>query len=76
MITIILSTNDEEIMNFPLQGLKIRNIPMVVRVINNAILLNSEYIFIILTSKNQKKIISLIKRIKILTTILMVLRRR
>lgn len=62
MITIILAGGKGERMkvNFPKVILKVKNIPMIVRAINNAILLRSEMIFIVLnidTKEYVKKII-------------------
>lgn len=62
MITIILGGDNEMIMNYPKIILKIKNIPMIVRAINNAILLGSEKIFITLNKDVKDQVIKVIKQ--------------
>lgn len=64
MITIILAggLNTRMKMKYPTPLFKIRNIPMIVRTINNAILLKSQYIFVILNDKTKDQIINNVKK--------------
>lgn len=62
MITIILANENEMIMTYPKIILKVKNIPMIVRTINNAILLNSEKIFIVLNKSIKDQVINNIKK--------------
>lgn len=64
MITIILAGGLGERMkiDYPKSILKVKNIPMIVRSINTAILSRSETIIIILNEKTKKQVISTIKK--------------
>lgn len=62
MITIILAGDSEMIMNYPKIILKVKNIPMIVRTINNAILLGSKKIFITLHKNIKDQVINIIKQ--------------
>jgi bifunctional N-acetylglucosamine-1-phosphate-uridyltransferase/glucosamine-1-phosphate-acetyltransferase GlmU-like protein len=61
MITVIIANDNSEIMNFPKICLKVRGIPMIVRNINNAILLKSKIIIVVLHPDIKDKTISIIK---------------
>ena len=64
MITIILAGGEGKRfkMNYPKVCVKVRGMPMIVRAINNAILLKSEFILVVLNEKNQEKVKSVIQQ--------------
>lgn len=64
MITIILAggINTRMKMDYPKVILEVRKMPMIVRAINNAILLNSEMIMVVLSKKYEKKIKEVINK--------------